>query len=140
MRSDWLKIKDGLLRGLGIFLALFISGLFLLFIYFFLLFDKVNDFAGKYFFESNELHELIKKGQNMSNNDALNYTMMYYDTFITILIALLGFSTVLVYFYIRGITRKEAEQEVSKAVNEFFFEKKESGKVLKSAAEVSRPS
>jgi hypothetical protein len=67
-----------------------------------------------------QIQILLNKGEIVPAKDILDYSIKYYDTFITILAGLLGFGSFLAYFYIKGITRKEAEQETQKAAKDYF--------------------
>jgi hypothetical protein len=138
------NILEGIQKGLGFCLAVLGVSTVIFLIYFCLLFDKMNAFAQKYILlaqnipintnDHDHLQILINKGRILSAKDLLDLSMKYYDTFITILAALLGLGSFLAYFYIRGITRKEAVNETHKAVDD-YFEKHSSQVSLESTIE-----
>lgn len=115
--------KNGVYSGLGwglgfIFVAIAVSIIYVAFQ------SPLNHFYEKYTTGSSTSPSAVpvrREGEpTISVTDLRNDIIAYYNTFITILIALLGASAIIGYLHLRHISKEEAEHRAYEAVNRCF--------------------
>jgi len=127
-QNDLAIIKSGLQLGLGFILAVCAGALFVLAVYAYCpKLHYLNAYLPKddvpFKFDPKQartLNELVSKGLVISASDLYNDTLSFYSTLISWLIGILGISGIVAFIYIRGKSKEEAEEQATKAVDQYF--------------------
>lgn len=123
-KEVWENIKNAFYNTLGILVALFCVSLFLFFI--FVLIDHINPTFITYLHSqymlapgqqnaeivTKTLGELIAQGKIINASEVYNHMLEYYNTIITILIALLGVFGAISWFTIQGKAHYEVKSSI----------------------------
>lgn len=135
-KEVWENIKKAFYNTLGILVALFCVSLFLFFI--FVLIDHINpafitSLHSQYMLAPGQqnaeivtktLGELITQGKVINASEVYNHMLEYYNTIITILIALLGVFGVISWFTIQGKAHYEVKSSIENEFESSKFEDK----------------
>lgn len=149
-RNTWENIKKAFYSTLGILVALFCVSLFLFFV--FVLIDHISptfitSLHSQYILLTNEqgvemstktLGELIAQGKIVSASEVYNHMLEYYNTIITILIALLGVFGAISWFTIQGKAHYEVKTSIENKFESMKFKEDLLKKIDNQLTEMSK--
>lgn len=149
-RNTWENIKKAFYSTLGILVALFCVSLFLFFV--FVLIDHISptfitSLHSQYILLTNEqsveistktLGELIAQGKIVNASEVYNHMLEYYNTIITILIALLGVFGAISWFTIQGKAHYEVKTSIENKFDSTKFKEDLAEKIDNQLTEMSK--
>ena len=149
-RNTWENIKKAFYGTLGILVALFCVSLFLFFV--FVLINHISpafitSLHSQYMLLTNEqsveistktLGELIAQDKIVNASEVYNHMLEYYNTIITILIALLGVFGAISWFTIQGKAHYEVKTSIENKFDSSKFQKELTEKIDDQLTEMSK--